>query len=77
MNHPRSKNWITFNSTTKVVNGDEKIMLYSNQSTYIPARHKHPIVHPCVIDLVMIEIQSGQYLGADAIVRFEDHCGLA
>ena len=61
--------------TALVVNGDQEIMLQTNQSTYIPAGHKHRLVNPGVIELVMIEVQSGQYLGEDDIVRFEDRYG--
>lgn len=52
-------------------------MLRPNESTYIPAGHQHRLVNPGVIDLVMIEVQSGQYLGEDDIVRFSDQYGRA
>ena len=77
MHHHRSEHWIVVSGTALVVNGDQEIMLQTNQSTYIPAGHKHRLVNPGVIELVMIEVQSGQYLGEDDIVRFEDRYGRA
>ena len=47
----------------------------TNESTYIPAGHKHRLENPGVLDLVMIEVQSGDYLGEDDIVRFQDNYG--
>ena len=44
-------------------------------STYIPAGHQHRLENPGVMDLVMIEVQSGEYLGEDDIVRFQDVYG--
>jgi mannose-1-phosphate guanylyltransferase len=61
----------------KVVNGEEELFIAANQSTYIPAGHKHRLSNPGIVDLVMIEVQSGEYLGEDDIVRFEDHYGRA
>lgn len=77
MHHHRSEHWIVVTGTAIVVNGDAEVMLQTNQSTYIPAGHKHRLKNPGVIDLVMIEVQSGQYLGEDDIVRFEDQYGRA
>jgi mannose-1-phosphate guanylyltransferase len=75
MHHHRSEHWIVVSGTAKIVNGEEDILLQTNQSTYIPAGHKHRLINPGVIDLVMIEVQSGQYLGEDDIVRFSDQYG--
>ncbi|MNO08888.1 Mannose-1-phosphate guanylyltransferase 1 [compost metagenome] len=50
-------------------------MLHSNESTFIRAGHKHRLMNPGVIDLVLIEVQSGDYLGEDDIVRFSDQYG--
>lgn len=77
MHHHRSEHWIVVNGTATVVNGDKEFLLKTNESTYIPAGHKHRLVNPGVIDLVMIEVQSGEYLGEDDIVRFEDVYGRA
>ena len=47
------------------------LVLAANESTYIPAGHRHRLENPRVVNLVMIEVQSGEYLGEDDIVRFE------
>ena len=46
-----------------------------NQSTYIPVGQVHSLENPGVIDLELIEVQSGSYLGEDDIVRYEDRYG--
>ena len=58
-----------------VINDDRELMLNTNESTYIRAGNQHRLQNPGVIDLVMIEVQSGEYLGEDDIVRFEDNYG--
>ena len=63
--------------TAKVINGDHEFFVNTNESTYIPAGHKHRLENPGLLNLVMIEVQSGGYLGEDDIVRFEDNYGRA
>jgi mannose-1-phosphate guanylyltransferase / mannose-6-phosphate isomerase len=75
MHHHRSEHWIVVSGMAKVVNGDQELFINTNESTYIPAGHKHRLENPGVVDLVMIEVQSGEYLGEDDIVRFEDVYG--
>lgn len=75
MHHHRSEHWIVVSGMAKVTNGDQEFLLDTNQSTFIPAGHSHRLSNPGVIDLVMIEVQSGEYLGEDDIVRFEDIYG--
>lgn len=75
MHHHRSEHWIVVRGMAKVTNGDGVRLVNCNESTYIPAGHKHRLENPGVIDLVMIEVQSGEYLGEDDIVRFEDQYG--
>ena len=77
MHHHRSEHWIVVSGMAKVVNGDRELFVARNESTYIPAGHKHRLENPGVVDLVMIEVQSGEYLGEDDIVRFEDVYGRA
>jgi len=77
MHHHRSEHWIVVCGSAEVVNGEQAIALQPNQSTYIPAGHKHRLINPGVIDLVLIEVQCGEYLGEDDIVRFEDSYGRA
>jgi mannose-1-phosphate guanylyltransferase/mannose-6-phosphate isomerase len=50
----------------------QELLLQTNESTFIPAGHKHRLENPGLLPLVMIEVQSGDYLGEDDIVRFED-----
>ncbi|MGI4849432.1 MAG: cupin domain-containing protein, partial [Janthinobacterium lividum] len=75
MHHHRSEHWIVVSGMAKVVNGDNELFVRTNESTYIPAGHQHRLVNPGVLNLVMIEVQSGDYLGEDDIVRFEDIYG--
>jgi mannose-1-phosphate guanylyltransferase/mannose-6-phosphate isomerase len=75
MHHHRSEHWVVVKGRALVVNGEESISLFENQSTYIPAGHKHRLENPTDEDLVMIEVQCGEYLGEDDIVRFEDSYG--
>lgn len=75
MHHHRSEHWIVVSGMAKVVNGDKTFFVNTNESTYIPAGHKHRLENPGVIDLIMIEVQSGAYLGEEDIVRFEDSYG--
>ncbi len=77
MHHHRSEHWIVVSGTAKVVNGEREFLLATNESTFIPAGHKHRLENPGVIQLVMIEVQSGDYLGEDDIVRFQDIYGRA
>ncbi|GAA0574176.1 mannose-1-phosphate guanylyltransferase/mannose-6-phosphate isomerase [Caenispirillum bisanense] len=77
MHHHRSEHWIVVKGMAKVVNGEQEILVATNESTYIPAGHRHRVSNPGVLDLVMIEVQSGEYLGEDDIVRFEDVYGRA
>lgn len=75
MHHHRSEHWVVVSGTAKVVNGDQELILNTNESTYIPCGHKHRLENPGIMRLVMIEVQSGDYLGEDDIVRFEDVYG--
>ena len=75
MHHHRSEHWIVVSGMAKVVNGENELFVRTNESTYIPAGFKHRLENPGVMNLVLIEVQSGQYLGEDDIVRFEDVYG--
>ncbi|MFD2884501.1 mannose-1-phosphate guanylyltransferase/mannose-6-phosphate isomerase [Pseudomonas lini] len=75
MHHHRSEHWIVVSGMAKVINDQQELMLNTNESTFIRAGHQHRLMNPGVIDLVMIEVQSGDYLGEDDIVRFEDNYG--
>ena len=75
MHHHRSEHWIVVSGMAQVTNGEREFMLDTNESTFIKPGHTHRLVNPGVIDLVMIEVQSGEYLGEDDIVRFTDIYG--
>ncbi|KTD24299.1 mannose-1-phosphate guanylyltransferase [Legionella lansingensis] len=75
MHYHRSEHWIVVSGMAKVINGEREMLVNTNESTYIPAGHKHRLENPGVIPLVMIEVQSGEYMGEDDIVRFEDKYG--
>lgn len=75
MHHHRSEHWVVVSGMAKVVNGEREFFVSIDESTYIPAGHKHRLENPGLVDLVMIEVQSGEYLGEDDIVRFEDNYG--
>lgn len=75
MHHHRSEHWVVVSGTAKVTNDDQTFLVRTNESTFIPAGHKHRLENPGTINLVMIEVQSGEYLGEDDIVRFEDKYG--
>ncbi|WP_047244158.1 mannose-1-phosphate guanylyltransferase/mannose-6-phosphate isomerase [Chromobacterium subtsugae] len=75
MHRHRSEHWIVVSGAALVVNGAEERRIEANQSTFIPAGEKHRLANPGRIELVMIEVQSGDYLGEDDIVRFSDHYG--
>jgi mannose-1-phosphate guanylyltransferase/mannose-6-phosphate isomerase len=77
MHHHRSEHWIVVRGMAKVVNGERELFVNTNESTYIPAGHQHRLENPGILNLVMIEVQSGAYLGEDDIVRFEDKYGRA
>ncbi|MFM0029585.1 mannose-1-phosphate guanylyltransferase/mannose-6-phosphate isomerase [Paraburkholderia madseniana] len=75
MHHHRSEHWIVVQGCADVVCDDKLLQLQPNESTYIPAGRKHRLTNPGVVDLIVIEVQCGEYLGEDDIVRFEDVYG--
>jgi mannose-1-phosphate guanylyltransferase len=75
MHQHRSEHWIVVSGTAHVVNGDRELTVNTNESTFIPPRNKHRLANPHNTDLVIIEVQSGPYLGEDDIVRFDDVYG--
>jgi mannose-1-phosphate guanylyltransferase len=75
MHHHRAEHWVVVSGTAKVTNGDDERLLTENQSTYIPIGVTHSLENPGKVDLELIEIQTGSYLGEDDIVRFEDRYG--
>ena len=75
MHHHRSEHWVVVKGRAKVEIENKVDFLTENQSTYIPLGKKHRLSNPGKIPLIIIEIQSGSYVGEDDIVRFEDLYG--
>ena len=73
--HHRAEHWIVVKGTAEVTRGSETFLLSENQSTYIPIGELHRLRNPGRLELEMIEVQSGSYLGEDDIVRLEDTYG--
>ncbi len=70
--HHRAEHWIVVRGTARVTIGDETKIVHENESTYIPIGAKHRLENPGKIDLELIEVQTGSYLGEDDIIRIED-----
>ena len=68
----RSEHWVVVRGTAAVTVGEKVTMLTENQSTYIPLGEVHRLENPGKVELHLIEVQSGAYLGEDDIVRYED-----
>ncbi len=76
MHHHRAEHWIVVQGTARVTSGDKVAILHENQSTFIALGEKHRLENPGKVPLRLIEVQSGPYLGADDIARFENFYGL-
>lgn len=77
MHHHRSEHWVVVGGSATVQRENETLQILTNQSVYIPAGQKHRVENTTAEPLVMIEVQSGPYLGEDDIVRFSDVYGRA
>jgi mannose-1-phosphate guanylyltransferase/mannose-6-phosphate isomerase len=75
MHHHRAEHWIVVRGTAEVTRGDETFTLAENESTYIPLGTRHRLGNPGKLELELIEVQVGAYLGEDDIIRFEDVYG--
>ncbi|RCJ14777.1 mannose-6-phosphate isomerase [Nostoc sp. ATCC 43529] len=72
MHHHRSEHWIVVSGTARVTCGEQEVLLSNNESTYVPQCTAHRLENPGVIPLVLIEVQNGEYLGEDDIIRYQD-----
>ena len=72
MHYHRAEHWIIVTGTAKVEINNQEQVLTENTSAYIPLGAKHRLSNPGKMPLILIEVQSGSYLGEDDIVRFED-----
>ena len=75
MHHHRAEHWVVVSGTAKVEIDTKSYLLGENKSIFIPLGSKHRLYNPGKIPLVLIEVQSGHYLGEDDIIRFEDLYG--
>jgi mannose-1-phosphate guanylyltransferase/mannose-6-phosphate isomerase len=72
LHHHRAEHWVVVRGTARVMIGDKVQMLHENESIYVPSGAKHRLENPGKIDLELIEVQTGSYLGEDDIERIED-----
>ena len=72
MHHHRAEHWVVVRGTARVTIDDAVKVLHENESIYVPSGARHRLENPGKIDLELIEVQTGSYLGEDDIVRFED-----
>jgi mannose-1-phosphate guanylyltransferase/mannose-6-phosphate isomerase len=75
MHHHRAENWVVIKGTAKVTIGDKKMLLHEGESVFIPKSTLHRLENPDQIPLEVIEVQNGEYVGEDDIIRFEDKYG--
>jgi mannose-1-phosphate guanylyltransferase len=75
MHHHRAEHWVVVRGTARVFRNDEIFDLHENESVFIPLGATHYLENPGSEALDIIEVQSGDYLGEDDIVRFEDFYG--
>ncbi|RUQ88801.1 mannose-1-phosphate guanylyltransferase/mannose-6-phosphate isomerase [Legionella septentrionalis] len=72
MHQHRAEHWVVVSGKAEVVNDERILNLSVNQSTYIPKKTRHRLSNPDIEPLYVIEVQSGDYLGEDDIIRFDD-----
>ena len=72
LHHHRAEHWVVVRGTARVTVGDKVQIVHENESIYVPIGAKHRLENPGKIDLELIEVQTGIYLGEDDIERIED-----
>jgi mannose-1-phosphate guanylyltransferase/mannose-6-phosphate isomerase len=75
LHHHRSEHWVVIRGTAKVTVGDLEKLVHENESIYIPKSTLHRLGNPGKVPLEIIEVQNGEYVGEDDIVRFDDRYG--
>ncbi|TLD40160.1 MAG: Mannose-1-phosphate guanylyltransferase (GDP) [Candidatus Jettenia ecosi] len=75
MHHHRSEHWVVIKGAAKVIVGGEETFMHENESIYIPKSMPHRLENPGKIQLEIIEVQNGEYVEEDDIVRMEDVYG--
>jgi len=77
MHRHRSEHWVVVSGVAQATCDDKRFLVNANESTFIPVGHKHRLENAGTESLVMIEVQCGDYVGEDDIVRFDDVYGRA
>jgi mannose-1-phosphate guanylyltransferase/mannose-6-phosphate isomerase len=77
MHYHRSEHWIVVKGCAKVTIGDKETLVHENESIYVPKSQTHRLENPGKVVLELIEVQVGEYVGEDDIVRYEDIYGRA
>jgi mannose-1-phosphate guanylyltransferase/mannose-6-phosphate isomerase len=75
LHHHRSEHWVVVQGTAEIALQDERRFLRNGESTFVPAGIRHRLKNPGILPLELIEVQQGEYIGEDDIVRFEDDFG--
>ena len=75
MHKHRSEHWVVVSGIATISNNEIEYTLQENQSTYIPQTHRHRLANNGTVPLSIIEVQCGEYVGEDDIVRFDDNYG--
>jgi mannose-1-phosphate guanylyltransferase/mannose-6-phosphate isomerase len=75
MHYHRSEHWVVVRGAAKVTIGEEEIYIHENESAYVPKSSLHRLENPGKVPLEMIEVQNGEYVGEDDIVRVDDIYG--
>ncbi len=75
MHYHRSEHWVVVKGTAKVITGDQESLLHENESIFVPKSTVHRLENPGKVPLEIIEVQVGEYVGEDDIVRLEDVYG--
>ena len=70
--HHRAEHWVVVSGTARVTRGDDVRLLTEDQSIHIRVGQMHRLENPGKVDLELIEVQTGSYVGEDDIVRVED-----
>jgi len=75
MHYHRSEHWVVVRGAAKVTVGDKEVHIHENESAYVPKSTRHRLENPGKVPLELIEVQNGEYVGEDDIVRLEDVYG--
>jgi mannose-1-phosphate guanylyltransferase/mannose-6-phosphate isomerase len=75
MHHHRSEHWVVVKGTAKVTIDGKELLLRKGESTFVPIGSAHRLENPGLLPLEIIEVQIGEYIGEDDILRFDDDYG--